>query len=87
VNQPVVMFEEENKAFESRKEELLRLCEGKFALFKGSDFGGVYDTPQSAYSAGIEKYGNVEFLIKPISKQPVVEHIPTLFIGSIGAHS
>jgi len=80
-----VIFEEENKAFEQRKEELLRLCEGKFALFKGTDFGGVYDSFQAAYSAGIEKYGNVEFLIKPILREPVVEHVPTLFIGLLSA--
>lgn len=75
------MFEQENKAFEERKAELLQLCAGKFALFKGSAFGGVFDTDQAAYSAGIEKYGNVPFLVKQVGKEKTVEEMPALFLG------
>ncbi len=61
-------FTEELTAFEHRKQELLNLCEGKFAVFKGSEFLGVFDTPQAAYDAGLNKWGNVAFLITSFHK-------------------
>ncbi len=80
-------FEAENAAFESRKEELLKLCEGKFAVFKGEEFLGVFDSPQAAYAAGIEKYGNVSFLIKHVTSRERVEQVPALYLGLLNAHT
>ena len=81
------MFEQENKAFEERKAELLELCPGKFAIFKGSEFGCTYDTAQAAYSAGIEKYGNVSFLMTQVVEHKSVAQMPALFLGLIHACS
>ena len=78
-------FAEELMAFERNKEELIKLCEGKFALFKGSEFIGVYDTQAAAYNVGIEKFGNVPFLIKPVVKQERVEQLPALHLGLLHA--
>ena len=76
-------FSEELIAYGKKKQELLKLCEGKFVIFKGSEFGGVYDSPASAYSAGIEKYGNDSFLIKPVLHEDRVEQFPALQLGVI----
>ena len=80
-------FSEELKAYERKKAELLSVCEGKFAVFKGSEFVGVYDNPGAAYSAGIERFGNDSFLIKPVLREERVEQIPALYLGLIHACS
>ena len=80
-------FQEELKAFESRKSELLDVAEGKFAVFKGAEFLGVFDTPAAAYDAGVSKYGNVPFLIKQVRETDRVEHAPAIFWGISHAHS
>ena len=79
------IFSEELVEYETKKSELLRLCPGKCAVLKGKEFLGVFDTPQAAYSAGIEKYGNVPFLIQLVQKEERVEQAPALFLGVLHA--
>jgi len=79
------IFERENAAFEAKKEELLHVCEGKFAVFKGDEFFGVFDTSSAAYAAGLEKWGNVPFLIKQVRQHEKVEEAPALFLGVLNA--
>ena len=74
-------FQEELKAFEARKGELLDVATGKYAVFKDSGFLGVFDTPAAAYDAAVLKYGNVPFLVKHVRKEDRVEHAPVLFWG------
>ena len=78
-------FNEELEAYERSKENLLSLCEGKFAVFKGSQFIGVYDNAAAAYNAGVERFGNVPFLIKPVLRQERIEYLPALHLGLIHA--
>ena len=80
-------FTEELAAFEHKKPELLEICEGKFAVFKGTEFAGVFDTPGAAYSFGIQRFGNSAFLIKPVLREERVEQIPALHLGLIHACS
>jgi hypothetical protein len=75
------LFARELKAFEARKDELLGVAEGKFAVFKGSEFLGVFDTSSAAYDAAVTKYGNVPFLIKEVRESDRVEHAPLIFWG------
>ena len=78
-------FKEELIAFEKQKQDLLKLCEGKFAVFKASEFLGVFDTPQAAYEAGLNRWGNVQFLIKPVIKEEQPQQIPALYLGLLHA--
>ena len=78
-------FKEELSAFERQKQELLKLCEGKFAVFRGGEFLGVFDTPQAAYEAGLNKWGNVPFLIKPVVEAEKPQQIPALYLGLLHA--
>jgi len=80
-------FKEELAAYEAQKEELLKICLGKFAVFRGNEFLGTYDTMVAAYEAGISKWGNVEFLIKPILKEEKPEQFPALYLGLLNAGS
>jgi hypothetical protein len=79
-------FQQELAAFEQRKEELLKLCPGKFAVFRGNDFLGVFDSPLAGFDAGIAKWGNVEFLIKQVVPVERPDQFPALFAGLLHAH-
>jgi hypothetical protein len=80
-------FIKELAAFEARKEELLELCRGKLAVFKESEFLGVFDTPQAAYEAGLNKWGNVPFLIKPVVQEEKPKQFPALCLGLLHPES
>jgi hypothetical protein len=69
-------FKEELAAYEARKDELLKICLGKFAVFKGSDFLGTFDSISAAYEAGVSKLGNSEFLIKQVVANESPEQSP-----------
>lgn len=47
----------------SRKPELLQACKGLFALIKGHELAGVFDTEEAAYTEGTQRYGGDPFLI------------------------
>jgi hypothetical protein len=79
-------FSPEMAAFDKMKSELLKTCEGKFAVFKNDIFLGVFDTWLAAYRAGINAWGNVPFLIKPVLKQEHTESMPALVLGLIHAN-
>lgn len=82
----MVALEQELKAFESQKADLLKNHAGKFALFKGDDFIGAFDTPDNAYNEGIKRFGNAVFLVKRISEQEETYRNQALFLGLINAH-
>ena len=84
---PAQDFTQEMAAYEAKKAGLLSLCEGKFALFKGDDFAGTFDTSNAAYAEGVKRYGNVPFLIKQIRPVEVVEQFPSLVLGLMYARS
>ena len=48
--------------------------EGKFVLIHGSDVAGVYDTYKDALTAGYEKFGLKQFLVKRVAsvEKPVI---------------
>jgi hypothetical protein len=79
-------FSQEMTAYEAKKEELVKLCEGKFSLFKGAEFAGTFDTSSAAYAEGIARYGNVPFFIKQVLRTEVIEQIPALSLGLMHAH-
>ncbi|MBI5397600.1 MAG: hypothetical protein HZA91_20070 [Verrucomicrobia bacterium] len=80
------LFKEEMAAFGRKKEELMRNCAGKFAVFKGAEYLGVFETMQSAYNTAIARWGNVPFLIKRVEEVDAAEQFPSLHFGLINAH-
>lgn len=80
-------LEVEIKYFESHKSDLLKNHTGKFALIKGDQFIGAYDTMQAAFDEGIDKFGVVPFLIKQILEVEPIEKIPALTHSFIHANS
>jgi len=78
-------LEQELQHFESIKNELLQNHRGKFALIKGDEFVGAFDTPDNAYRSGIEQFGKELFLVKRISEAEEVYHNPALALGLMNA--
>jgi len=71
--------------FEQKKAEWLAQYEGKFVLVVDSDLLSVFDRPENAYEAGLEKVGNRPMLIKEISREDDVGFAPALTFGPLGA--
>lgn len=78
-------LEVELRYFESKKDELLRHHEGKFALVVGEELLGVFDGREEAYKAGLERRGNVPMLIKQVSSEEPTETLPALTLGLLRA--
>ena len=76
-------LQQEQEHYEQVKEELLKHHEGKFALVYNADVVGIWDSRESAYRDGTERFGNVPFLIKRIVPTEPVETAPILSIGSL----
>lgn len=86
LNKGVVMWlEKELRYFEAHKAELLKHHENQFVLIKGEQLVGAFTTPQEAYQAGIQQFGNQPFLIKQVTKEDVTAYFPALTLGLIHA--
>ena len=79
-------LEHELETFRKLKDELLKTHSGKFALIKGEEFLGAYDTPENAYNEGIARFGRDQFLVKRISESEEIYRNQALFSGLIHAH-
>ncbi len=61
-------LEEELKTYEENKQELLKKANGKYVLIKGDTIIGIFESENDAVRIGIEKFGNVSFLVKKIEE-------------------
>ncbi len=78
-------LEQELNTFEALKAELLKTHSGKFALIKGNEFVGAFDTAANAYEAGVKRFGREAFLVKRISTEEEVYHNQALALGLMNA--
>lgn len=81
-----IALEEELSFFESKREEWVKIYEGKYALVKGSSLIDTFTTLDEAYQKGVELFGITPFLIKIVLEQDKIEKIPALMLGIIHAH-
>jgi len=79
-------LEKEQEFFEAHRAEWMKYHENKFALVVGDELTGMYDTPQAAYEAGVDRFGNVPMLIKQVLTTDPVILIPALTLGLIDAN-
>ena len=78
------LLEKELKTFEEKKEELLKTSVGKYALFRGKDLIGVFESQNDAIRIGIEKFGNSPFLVKKIEEvEQKLNFTSNLIVGSL----
>ena len=67
--------------FAEKLPELLRQAEGKFALIKGRELLGIYDTELAAVRAGYERLGNEAFLVKRVVEAEVPLNFTSFNLG------
>ena len=79
-------MEQEQAFFEAHKPDLLAHHAGQFALIKGEELAGTYTTFHEAFEAGVARYGNVPFLIKPVLAEETPAQAPALYVGMVSAH-
>ena len=54
---------------------------GKFALICGEKLVGTFTTFDEAYGEGVRQFGDKEFLVRMIVKNPPPENFPSLMFG------
>jgi len=77
------LLQTELEYFQKHKQEYLKLYKGQFVLIKGEEFAGTFTTEAEAYKAGLEKFGNEPFLIKPVLDNDETASFPALTVGVI----
>ena len=84
---PETPLQEEQAFFEANRAALLKDHQGKFALVKGSELIGTFDTDENAYTEGVAKFGNVSFLIRKVEEKDPTAQFPALTYGLLSARS
>ena len=80
------MLQIETDFYETQLEDLLSKYEGKFALVKGEEIIGIFDSEGEAYTGGLSKVGNQPFLIRRISNlEEQTVTLPAFVLGLIDA--
>ena len=82
-----MVLETELNYYEERKAELLAQYKGQFALIKDCQLVGVFPTDEEAFTAGVEQFGNVPFLIQELQEDEQFIQQPALAVGLISANS
>lgn len=72
------LLKEELAFFGEKKDDLLRMHPGQFALIKGRRMLGVFATREEAYAEGIQRFGEESFFVHRIVEEEPVEQVPLL---------
>jgi hypothetical protein len=75
------MLERELAYFEANRQRFCELYAGQYVLIHGEQFLGTYSTDALAYEAGLQKMGNVPFLIKCAMPTDVEAFVPAYSLG------
>jgi hypothetical protein len=67
--------------FEHHRMELLDRAAGKYALVKGSELIGLFETEMEAVRAGYQRLGNEPFLVKQIVEADVPLNFTSFNLG------
>ena len=73
------VLEQELAVYQANKASLLSSAEGKFVLICADQICGTFDTAHDAMTEGYQRFGNVPFLVKLVTK---VER-PINFVSNI----
>jgi hypothetical protein len=69
-------LEAELAYYDLHKSQLLESHEGKYVLIGGNEFKGAFDSIENAYSAGVEAFGQKQFLVKKVTRvEPVLTNL------------
>jgi hypothetical protein len=79
-------LEVEIEFFEKQKAKLLSEHEGKFVVILGQQLQGAYDTVENAYNAGVQAFGDRQFLVRKVTSAEQDLTNLALLHGLINAH-
>ena len=79
------LFATEEAYFEEHRQEFVGQALGKFALIRGKEDFGFFDSEEEAYRTGIELFGIAPFLIKEVLPQDRLHEIPAYYLGLTNA--
>ena len=85
MSDPKEILVEEQSFYQENRADWLKEHQGKFALIKGREVFGFFDSPDTAYQDGLRKLGNVPMLVIQVLPEQPVAQIPALQFGLIGA--
>jgi len=77
----------ELELFDAKRSEWLVRHEGKYVLVKGNEVVGFFESAETAFENGIDRWGNVPMLIKRVLPDDPIESIPALHFGLIDVRS
>lgn len=80
-----VELDQELRFFEEHRAEWLKEHEGQFALIKGNEYY-FFESDGQAYTAGLDRWGNVPMLIKQVLPEDPIEGSLALLYGLVDAH-
>ena len=80
------MLDAERKVFGERLPELLGKCPGKFAVIKGEEIIGIFDTLEEALAEGARRFGGESFLARRVETSPPEVSVPALTFGLLSAN-
>lgn len=78
-------LETEVQYFEKHRAQYLREHRGKYALVKGEECHGFFDSAEAAYERGVKLFGLEAFLIKEVLDEDTIHEAPALYLGLLNA--
>ena len=81
---PLLLFQQEIKAFESALPKMLEDSDGQFVVIRGSQVFKVLPTYQAALKWGYDSFGLEGFFVKQISAEEPIAHF-SRDLGPCGA--
>jgi len=79
---PSIQLQQELHFFDEHRRELLRAAAGRYALIKGSELVGTFDSENEAVGAGYRRFGNEPFLVKHVVEADVALPFATFNLGA-----
>jgi hypothetical protein len=86
MEQTTMALEAELKLFSDKLPEWLGRHEGKYVLIKNSEVAGFFESAETAFENGVDRWGNAPMLIKRVVPQEPVERAPALYSGLLNVH-
>jgi len=74
-------LQQELNCFERHRFELLARSPGQYALIKGNEVAGTFNSENEAVGAGYRRYGNEPFLVKHIVEADLPLTFATFNLG------
>lgn len=75
-----MQLNQEREFYEAHKPDLLQKHRGQFVLIKGDQLVGVFQSAESAYLAGLEKFGVEAFLVRQVLEAEPVGFAPMMSV-------